>query len=145
MQKVISFTIADKAHYEQALEIRKKVFIHEQHVTRDLEVENEEQARYYLVTENGKPAGTGRWRETEEGIKLERFAVLPEYRNRQLGTLILKKVLDDLKTYEKKIYLHSQLRAVPYYERQGFVKVGEMFVEAGIRHYTMVLKTQPTN
>lgn len=141
MQKVISFTIDDKVYYKQALEIREKVFIHEQHVARDLEVENEEDARYYLVTENGKPVGTGRWRETSEGVKLERFAILPEYRNRQLGTFILKKVLDDLKNCEKKIYLHSQIRAVPYYQRQGFVKVGEMFVEAGIRHYTMILKT----
>lgn len=140
MNQVISFSISDKTHYNQALEIRKKVFIEEQKVARDLEVENEEEATYYLLLIGEKPVGTGRWRKTSAGIKLERFAVLPEYRNRSLGTMILRQVLEDLKSESGKIYLHSQLKAVPYYERQGFVKQGEKFEEANILHYTMVLK-----
>lgn len=138
MQKVISFNIADKTRYNQALEIRKKVFIEEQQVARTLEVENEEEATYYLLLLDDKPVGTGRWRKTSEGIKLERFAVLPEYRNQNLGTEILKEVLKDLKHYNEKMYLHSQIKAVPYYQRQGFVKVGDMFEEANIQHFMMV-------
>ncbi len=142
MLKIISFTIKDKTRYNHTLEIRKKVFIEEQQVERALEVENEEEATYYLLLEDEKPVGTGRWRKTPEGIKLERFAVLAEYRNQNLGSEILKKVLQDLKGRKEKIYLHSQLKAVPYYQRQGFVKAGEMFVEANIRHFTMVLEKQ---
>jgi len=138
MQKVISFTIADKTHYNQALEIRKKVFIEEQQVERELEVENEEEATYYLLLVDEKPVGTGRWRKTPEGVKLERFAVLPEFRNKNLGTVILKKVLEDLKNKKERVYLHSQLKAIPYYQRQGFKKHGPMFVEANIKHYMMV-------
>ena len=41
----------------------------------------------------------------------------------------------------KKIYLHSQLKAVPFYERNGFVKTGEPFKEAGMEHYHMDFKT----
>jgi predicted GNAT family N-acyltransferase len=138
MQKVISFNIADKTRYNQALEIRKKVFIEEQQVARTLEVENEEEATYYLLLLDEKPVGTGRWRKTPKGIKLERFAVLPEYRNQNLGTEILKEVLKDLKHYNEKVYLHSQIKAVPYYQRQGFVKAGDMFEEANIQHFMMV-------
>jgi predicted GNAT family N-acyltransferase len=138
MQKVISFSIADKTRYNQALAIRKKVFIEEQKVERKLEVENEEEATYYLLLIDEKPVGTGRWRKTSEGIKLERFAVLPDFRNKNLGTVILKKVLEDLKNMEEKVYLHSQLKAIPYYGRQGFKKEGKLFVEANIKHYTMV-------
>ena len=138
MHKIISFTIADQTHYETALEIREKVFIEEQNVSRALEVENEDEATYYLLLVDGKPVGTARWRSTSQGIKLERFAVLPEYRNKNLGTEILKKVLEDLHDKSDKVYLHSQLKAVSYYRRQGFVKEGEMFVEANIRHYMMV-------
>lgn len=138
MHEIISFKINDKIRYNQALEIRKKVFIQEQKVSRGLEVENEEEATYYLLLVDDEPVGTGRWRKTTQGIKLERFAVLPEYRNQNLGTLILQKVLKDLREKTEKVYLHSQLKAVPYYERQGFKKRGEMFVEANIRHYKMV-------
>jgi predicted GNAT family N-acyltransferase len=140
MQKIISFTIADKTHYKMALEIRKKVFIEEQQVPPELEVENEDQATYYLLLVDEKPVGTARYRKTYDGIKLERFAVLPEYRNQHLGSLVLTKVLEDLKENREKIYLHSQLKAVPYYQRQGFAKQGEMFVEANIQHFIMVLR-----
>ena len=138
MVKTISFTIKDKTRYNQALEIREKVFIQEQQVARDLEVENEDQARYYLLLLDEKPVGTARWRKTSEGIKLERFAVLPEYRNQNLGSEILKAVLNDLKNRTEKVYLHSQIKAIPYYQRQGFEKHGPMFVEANIRHFMMV-------
>ena len=138
MLKIISFTIKDKTRYNQALEIREKVFIQEQQVARDLEVENEDQARYYLLLLDEKPVGTARWRKTSEGIKLERFAVLPEYRNQNLGSEILRVVLADLKNRTEKVYLHSQLKAIPYYQRQGFEKHGPMFTEANIRHFMMV-------
>lgn len=140
MQKVISFSMGETSHYEQSLEIRKKVFIEEQRVARDLEVEHEEDATYYLLFDNEQPAGTGRWRKTSEGIKLERFAVLQQYRNQKLGTVLLKKVLEDLHDKSEKVYLHAQIKAIPYYSRQGFVKEGPMFVEANIRHYMMVWK-----
>jgi predicted GNAT family N-acyltransferase len=35
------------------------------------------------------------------------------------------------------IYLHSQINAIPFYERNGFVKFGEQFTEAGIVHFLM--------
>jgi predicted GNAT family N-acyltransferase len=138
MLKITSFTIKDKTRYNQALEIRKKVFVEEQQVERALEVENEEEATYYLLLADDKPVGTGRWRQTSEGIKLERFAVLPEYRNQNLGSEILRAVLADLKSRSEKVYLHSQLKAIPYYQRQGFKKQGPMFVEANIKHFMMV-------
>jgi predicted GNAT family N-acyltransferase len=138
MIEIKTFTMLDSALYNLALKIRHKVFIDEQQVPPDLEIENEESSSFYLLFQDGLPVATGRYRETGNGIKLERFAVLPGHRNKNLGTLLLKKVLDDLKYSGKSVYLHSQLRAVPFYEREGFVKVGEMFEEAGIKHFTMV-------
>ena len=138
MNTIISFTIQDKTNYEQSLAIREKVFIDEQKVSRPLEVENEAEATYFLLLVDGKPAGTARWRRTSEGIKLERFAVLHQYRNNKLGTVLLQFVLKSLVGNPNKIYLHSQLRAVNYYLRQGFVEVGAEFVEANIRHIKMV-------
>lgn len=141
MIEIKTFTPEDSALYRLALEIRQRVFVDEQHVPPVLEVENEESSTFYLLFQDGLPVATGRWRETENGIKLERFAVLPDYRNQHLGSVLLKKVLEDLKLSGKIIYLHSQLKAVSFYERQGFHKMGEMFEEAGIQHYKMFFST----
>lgn len=138
MIQILDFDISTKEHYLQALAIREQVFIDEQHVERALEVENEAQAHYYLLMLDGFPIATGRWRKTRRGIKLERFAVLPKYRNQNYGTILLQHILKQLDTRAEALYLHAQLKAIPYYERQGFRKQGGMFTEANIRHYLMI-------
>jgi predicted GNAT family N-acyltransferase len=137
MTEVKRFSFYDRELAEQAFAIRRKVFVEEEGVDPDLEYDHEEEAQHYLLLLNGKALATARWRETEKGIKLERFAVLPEFRNRGLGGIILKEVINDVMPLGKAIYLHSQLRAVPFYERHGFVKEGEIFYEAGMGHYLM--------
>ena len=139
MIEVKRFNSQDKDLAELAFSIRRKVFVEEQGVDPDLEYDKEDQAHHYLLILAGRPIATARWRETGKGIKLERFAVLPEFRNRGFGEIILEEVLKDVRPMDKTIYLHSQSRAVPFYERNGFVKEGEMFVEAGIEHYYMKL------
>jgi predicted GNAT family N-acyltransferase len=137
MNRIIDFDISDKEHYLQALAIREQVFIDEQQVERALEVENEAAAHYYLLLFDELPIATGRWRKTSRGIKLERFAVLPKYRNQHYGTVLLQHILKQLDSRPEELYLHAQLKAIPYYERQGFCKQGDMFTEANIRHYLM--------
>ena len=137
MTEVKRFNFSDTDLAKQAFEIRRKVFVEEEGVDPDLEYNQEEEAHHYLLLLGGKALATARWRETEKGIKLERFAVLPEFRNRGLGGIILKEVINDVVPLGKIIYLHSQLRAVPFYERHGFVKEGEIFYEAGMGHYLM--------
>ena len=63
--------------------------------------------------------------------------MLPQFRNRGIGEVILKEVLKDVSSSGKVIYLHSQIKAVPFYQRNGFYKVGEQFTEAGIEHFFM--------
>ncbi len=137
MFKVIKFTSEDKALASQALNIRKKVFVEEQGVDPALENDHEDEARHFLLFLGEKPIAAARWRETGKGIKLERFAVLPEFRNRGIGEIILRAVLEDVVPLEKPIYLHAQTKAVSFYERNGFEKVGEQFTEAGLEHYLM--------
>ena len=137
MLTVKRFTFEDKEMAEKAFVIRKTVFVEEQGVDAALEYDHEEEARHYLLFLGEKPIATARWRETEKGIKLERFAVLPQFRNRGIGDVILKEVLKDVSLSGKMIYLHSQIRAVTFYQRNGFYKVGEQFTEAGIEHVFM--------
>ena len=137
MIRVESFDISSTALYNLALAIRQKVFIEGQNVDPALEIENEANCTHYLLFLDDRAIGTARWRVTEKGIKLERFAILGKYRNKGYGTVILEKVLQDIIPENRKIYLHSQLQAVPYYQRKGFIKSGEVFQEAGIDHYLM--------
>ncbi|NCA85883.1 MAG: GNAT family N-acetyltransferase [Clostridia bacterium] len=137
MTQILDFDISDKENYLKSLAIREQVFIDEQQVERALEVENEAAAHYSLLLLDGIPIATARWRETSRGIKLERFAVLAQYRNKNYGSILLRHILQQLESRPEELYLHAQLKAIPYYERQGFRKQGNMFTEANIRHYLM--------
>jgi predicted GNAT family N-acyltransferase len=137
--------ISDPDSLSQAFEIREKVFVEEQKVPKEEEIdEYEDQSHHFLATLNGMPCGAARWRITSNGIKLERFAVLQEFRNKGVGSALVKAVLKDINdqpnSSEKIKYLHSQLGAVPLYQKFGFTKKGVIFEECAIQHYKMVLE-----
>jgi predicted GNAT family N-acyltransferase len=126
-----------------AFAIREKVFVDEQQVPRDAEYDEfEATAKHYLARYEGTPCGAARWRVTDKGVKLERFAVLADYRNKSVGEHILKAVLEDVAAAhpDKTIYLHAQLPAVNFYKRNGFEAEGAMFSECDIQHYKMIYK-----
>lgn len=128
----------EPAYAEKALAIRFEVFVSGLQVDPTLEYEHEDEAHHYLLFHENKPVATARWRETENGIKLERFATLDGYRSMGFGSQLLQEILADVKGMSKKIYLHAQLGAVRFYEKHGFVKEGGIFYEANIGHYMMI-------
>ena len=130
----------DPSGFRQAINIRTEVFIIEQNVDPPLEHEFDDEALHYLLFLENIPVSTARWRMTPKGTKLERFATLWQYRNKGLGSLLLKKILEDTLVYDRLIYLHAQLPVVSFYERHGFQKVGEVFSEADIDHFVMIYK-----
>ena len=123
---------------EKAYAIRNMVFVREQSVPIEIEYDGlDSEASHYLLQYKGIAAATARWRETPKGIKLERFAVLKEFRKHGLGGIILEEVLVDVIPLGKRIYLHSQESAVKFYESHGFIRKGPPFIEADIVHYVM--------
>lgn len=125
---------------EKAFAIRYQVFVLGQGCPAELERQQEEESHHFLAYAQGQPAGASRWRKTKDGIKLERFAVLDQYRGQGVGQALVTAVLNDLPADATYVYLHAQLPAVSLYEKFGFEKIGPEFEEAGIRHYKMVLK-----
>jgi len=140
MVRIEKFGYYNSFRMEQANAIRSEVFIDEQLVDPEIEFEYEEESNYYLLILEDKPVATARWRETPKGIKLERFAMLKEYRNKGWGGKLMEVLLDDVIPLQKSIYLHSQVVAVNYYKRAGFVEKGEHFLEAEIDHVMMEYK-----
>ncbi|MCU0436573.1 MAG: GNAT family N-acetyltransferase [Raineya sp.] len=127
---------------KSAIDIREEVFVKEQKVPKEDEYDNYEQESYhFLAYYENTPCGTARWRFTEKGVKLERFAVLKEFRDKKVGKAILENVLHDIKNHpesqNKALYLHAQIQVVEFYEKFGFQKLGEPFQECDIWHYKM--------
>ena len=123
---------------EKVFNIRRIVFVEEQSCPAELEWEHDDISTHFLATCNGVPAGAARWRKTENGYKLERFAVLMEFRNHGVGRELVKAVLGDLPRFAHPVYLNAQIAAMGFYSQLGFTKVGEEFEEAGIRHFKMI-------
>lgn len=141
MVTVESFTFNKKQKFNLALSIRKEVFVKEQKVDEHLEFDGlDAEAIHYLAFYNENAVGTARWRKTEKGIKLERFAVLAPYRKQLIGLTLLEAVLKDVKGFGKTIYLNSQKSAIGFYLKYNFIKTGNPFFEAGIEHIKMILK-----
>ena len=129
---------------QSAFLIRTLVFVEEQNVPAEEEYdEYEKEATHFLAFCDNIPCGTARWRFTENGIKLERFAVLKEFRGKGIGQQLVDAVLKDVKTHpqtiDKEIYLHSQLTALPLYSKFGFKQTGSKFEECEIEHFKMIL------
>lgn len=126
----------------KAFDVREEVFIVEQEVDRDEEFDEFEEASvHFLATDESlESVGTARWRTTKKGVKLERFAVLKPWRGKGAGAALVKAVVNDITenfNSGELLYLHAQLEAVPLYEKFGFVKKGEPFLECDIWHYEM--------
>jgi predicted GNAT family N-acyltransferase len=130
--------VSDPADLEKVFAIRREVFVDEQNCPPELEYEFDDIATHFLATADNVSAGAARWRKTDKGYKLERFAVLKKFRGTGVGQVLVKAVLADLPADADYVYLHSQTQAVPFYERLGFIKSGPEFEEAGIWHYKMI-------
>ena len=131
--------VTDQESLDKVFAIRRKVFVEEQECPPELEWEFEDESNHFLAAVDSTPAGACRWRKTDKGFKLERFAVLSEFRGMGVGQKMVETVLNDLPANSSNIYLHAQLSAIGLYEKFGFRKHGEQFEEAGIQHFKMRL------
>lgn len=127
---------------EKAFKIRREVFVVEQQVATEEEFDEfEPTSRHFVaLSDDGDPVGAARWRKTQNGVKLERFAVKSSARRQGIGASLVKVVLDDIIRQEGAgvyLYLHAQLPAVPLYQKFGFEVEGDQFLECNIWHYLM--------
>ena len=131
-----------KQELQHIREIRKKVFIMEQNVPKDVEIDQyEDTSNHIIALIDDRFIGTARWRKTENGIKLERFAVLKEKRGLGIGKELVRFILKQIKK-ESVIYLHAQDHVISFYKKLGFYSVGDHFYEGEISHQKMIWKQE---
>lgn len=133
--------------YQTCLEIRRTVFIEEQNVPAEKEVDAfEKDSIHFLALVDKKPAATGRMRIKKSFIKFERIATLPAYRRQGIASKMLLK-MQEVAQQDYPSYLmamHAQKDAIPFYLKLGWIALGEIFYEAGIPHQLMIFPPKNT-
>ena len=124
--------------YEDALSIRHEVFITEQNVPFEREIEGEE-GKHYFVGYVGTTAVCARAFLESPGIwHVQRVACRKEYRGKHLASELMRFIEEKASDSGiRLITLGAQDQAAPFYERLGFKTIGEGFLEAGIPHHRM--------
>lgn len=123
--------------------VREQVFIVEQKVPEDEEFDDLDPRSVHALAfdAEGRPIATGRL--TPEH-KIGRMAVLAEWRGKGVGDAILRVLLEQARAMGyPELALHSQVHAIPFYAKHGFVAEGAEFDECGIAHRLMRLSLAP--
>ncbi|GAA3407243.1 GNAT family N-acetyltransferase [Paenibacillus hodogayensis] len=142
-----SIVVNKQDQLELCLRLRREVFVVEQQVPADLEIDEldtlEAPCRHVLLLEAGEPVATARMKAyDEETAKIQRVAVRLERRGQGLGRRVMEE-LERLAAAEgyAAALLDAQLPARAFYERIGYTAVSEeTFYDAGILHVRMAKK-----
>ncbi|MDR1763116.1 MAG: GNAT family N-acetyltransferase [Dysgonamonadaceae bacterium] len=132
-------TVNSPADLQKVFAVRAIVFIEEQGVSYEEEIDGcDYSSVHFLATMGNEPIGVARLLLFKDYVKIGRLAVRKAYRGQGVGKRLFSFVLDYVAQIEyQKITLHAQAYLVKFYEDFGFVRQGEMFLEAGIEHYYM--------
>lgn len=125
--------------------IRKEVFLKEQNVPVDEEIDNSDidYTHYLLFSGENKAIGTMRVlleKENDEySAHFGRIAILKEYRGKGYGQRMVCQVEKSLsqKYTPITVKLNAQVRALNFYKTIGYSITSDVFLEAGIEHYAM--------
>ncbi|WP_426033746.1 GNAT family N-acetyltransferase [Cypionkella sp. TWP1-2-1b2] len=123
-------------------QLRRVVFIDEQGVSEDRELDDQDDAALHLLALlDGVAVGSARLLVQGEVGKIGRVCVLDAARGAGIGAALIKVAVARFRGIEgvTKAKLGAQLQALGFYERLGFQAVGPVYDDAGIAHRDMVL------
>lgn len=126
--------------FNHAIYVRKIVFVDEQHVPVEIELDEFDQnATHFIGYLEGSPIAASRLRFVDQYGKLERICVLASSRGQSYGKTIINRMEQEIKKHGlTKAKLNAQTHALGFYESLGYKIVSEEFIDAGIPHMTMV-------
>jgi predicted GNAT family N-acyltransferase len=119
--------------------IRFAVFVDEQQVPFEEELDEHDHAAYHVLAWlDDRPVGTGRLVIEVHDGRIGRMAVLPSARGLGVGGAVLLALLAEAERRGlHTVHLAAQLHARDFYARFGFVAGGPHFLDAGIWHQRM--------
>ena len=137
---------ASREDREDALAVRRRVFVEEQGVPEDLEVDGrDDEAVHFVATDDGEPVGAARLRGVDADAvpdattgKVERVAVVPARRGEGIGREIMAELESTAAELGvETLVLHAQLPVEGFYLDLGYETTSDVFEEAGIDHVEM--------
>ena len=140
MNKLVYKLVTSDEELQDALEVRRQVFVREQRIAEDLEYDGLDNEALHIVVKDGERViATARilFPITSQA-KIERMAVLKSCRRRGVGTGIMAFLNEELGNRQiEHVILHAQWAVISFYKSCGFKETGLPFMEAGIKHIKM--------
>ena len=122
------------------LELRRTVFIEEQNVPENEEVDGDDpDCDHILLTVSDIPVGAARLKYYNDFVKVQRVCVLKNYRGQGIGSNIINFIIRHVEKNDirSSVRLGSQFHALEFYKGLGFIEFGEEYLDAGILHKDM--------
>lgn len=130
------------------LALRRAVFIDEQGVPEDLEIDGEDDDCVHVIvvdneaegSDGGERAvGTARLKRLGGNLaKAQRVAVDRSLRGQGIGRLVMGAIEDEARRQGcRRLKLSAQVESIPFYERLGYVASGPVYDDADIPHRDM--------
>jgi predicted GNAT family N-acyltransferase len=124
---------------QDAYKVRFTVFVEEQGVPEDLEIDElEQEALHFIGYEEEEPVAASRMRFVDGYAKMERICVLQSQRGKGFGRdilLFMERIAKEKDMDKSK--LNAQTRAEAFYQSLGYETISGEFMDAGIPHVTM--------
>lgn len=120
----------------EAAPIRFVVFVDEQKVPAEIELDEYDAVCVHVIArDGGRAVGTGR---LLPDAHIGRMAVLREARGKGVGAAMLKVLMEAARARgDEEVALSAQTHALDFYRKQGFVEEGPQYMDAGIPHQSM--------
>ncbi|MFZ3577953.1 GNAT family N-acetyltransferase [Virgibacillus sp. DJP39] len=132
--------VKTKQELEQAYHVRTIVFVNEQNVSPEDELDQyDESAIHFVGLIDSAPVAASRLRFVDIYGKLERICVLASERGKSYGKRIMQRMEEEIKENGySKAKLNAQTHAEDFYRQLGYETVSGEFMDAGIPHVTMI-------
>jgi len=127
--------------YSIIREIRKNVFTNELGISEsELFDEQDKTCDHFLLFNGQKTIGSLRIVVIDQKIKLERMAILKEFRTKNYGRNSILQIMEYYSSLGfSQIFLDSIYSVKEFYKKCGFIENGDIFQRVGIDHIRMSL------
>jgi predicted GNAT family N-acyltransferase len=132
--------LATAGDWPDLVDLRTRVFVDEQGVPPEIEQDDRDATAVHVLSRDGsgRVVATGRLLVDGDRATIGRMAADASVRGRGHGAAVLAELhRQAVLRGVREIELHAQVAARRFYERAGYVAVGDEYLEAGIRHVTM--------
>jgi predicted GNAT family N-acyltransferase len=122
-----------------AFNLRREVFVIEQRVPPEEELDSEDLTATHMVAiSDGEVCGTLRVIRRPEHHKIGRVAVAQVFRGKGIARALMLKAMDDHRdAADGRFYLTAQTDKVTLYQKLGFKAFAQEFMDGGIPHLAM--------